>query len=160
MTTPALDAIDKELAAISNNQTDILKAIKDSDDSQKNTVVNFNNLHESIDTFANEITSGLSQFKNSVQGDLMAISELKSMVADGFKTDEVVKEARELITCKLCTQVPNPGELLVSGCCGQILGCGPCINRWLTEDANCHLCRKPPQAFPFRGLDNLIMKLK
>ena len=40
----------------------------------------------------------------------MQLEDIKSTIADGIKSDDIVKAEREAVTCKICLKVPLPGQ--------------------------------------------------
>ena len=64
---------------------------------------------------------------------------------------EGLKKSLECCICKLPCQSP-----IVSPCCGQVVGCTVCVDRWLERETSCPLCRANDisQRFALKGFED------
>lgn len=108
---------------------------------------------------------GVQASQSSIQKDLNDIKSLLSNANVGQDVngqEGIVQALKTVLTCKICQRISKK-EIAFIQCCGQIIGCCECINRWFEEEDTCPLCRNPEgvnKVIPFRGLDEVIEKIQ
>lgn len=131
--------------AIVNKQEEILKKCQELNDKMMPEIKAAQN-GDQIDQLSTDLKALHCDLSSAIKGhhqsEMFKISELKDLITDNVKGNQIVTAVRAMLTCQLCGKVPVPGSLVMGKCCGQILGCSECTQRWLLEDESCHLCRK------------------
>lgn len=96
--------------------------------------------------------------RNSLQSD---INEIKQMLRPVVQRGEISLMLKDVFKCKICHKIPNDG-IAFAQCCGQIVGCTQCLNRWFEDEETCPLCRNDEginKVIPFRGFDEVLKKI-
>ena len=100
-------------------------------------------LKSEIQDANNIVSTMLTQMKSSLQlasRKLDVLDNLTEKVSDVKEENYVASSLREILKCKVCTQVPF-NTVIIGSCCGQILGCGNCIQKCASENSECILCK-------------------
>ncbi|XP_041959657.1 uncharacterized protein LOC121718633 [Alosa sapidissima] len=70
------------------------------------------------------------------------LEEVKEKVSEMSMSLQIASCLRQALTCRMCTTIPDT-VLVVTVCCGQMAGCGPCVQTYLNENDTCLLCKAP-----------------
>ncbi|XP_076135704.1 uncharacterized protein LOC143118556 [Alosa pseudoharengus] len=73
----------------------------------------------------------------------------------------VTKCLKEAFICKICTNLPST-VVVVAACCGQIVGCGACVQTYLENNDDCLLCKSTMfgnKLVFLRGVSEILLKL-
>jgi len=170
MSSSALD-VEEDVKMILVNQESILKKQEEGvtvicnnieEELESKVCQKLSSTDEKIQQLKDMISVQLGQFQNTVKADLLQILSLRDIMADSIRSDEIVELIRVVLTCQICQRVPNQGNIVLALCCGQLIGCGDCTQKWLMENETCPLCRGIciDKVVPFRSLDNVFAKLK
>ena len=87
-----------------------------------------------------------------INAKLVTIDIIAEKVTDVTSNSFISSAIREVIRCKVCSNIPKD-RLIASGCCGQILGCGICIQECIHQKDMCILCNH-------EGMAECIVELK
>ncbi|CAM4574452.1 unnamed protein product [Leuciscus chuanchicus] len=63
-------------------------------------------------------------------------SELNIVV----KQVKIMSSLKEALSCRMCTSIPST-TIVVSACCGQVAGCGECVQTYLNGNDACFFCK-------------------
>ena len=98
------------------------------------------NLRDSIGDQTDELMGAISQIKVSLANAGRKLDNLDERVSDVTNETYVTSALREILRCKVCTQVPE-NTIILAACCGQIVGCGECVQKYIAENECCILCK-------------------
>lgn len=121
-------------------------------------------LAENIDEKFNELTISVNHIKANVLQVVQQIdglAEVKEKVSQVSKSLSIASSLRDALACRMCTNIPN-SVLVITACCGQVAGCGPCIQTYLNDNDSCLLCKANMFAGKLvflRGLSEVLAKL-
>lgn len=123
-----------------SEENEVLEGLQDVELEIKNSV---SRLAENMDEKFSELTISVDHIKTNVlqvvqQVDVLA--ELKEKVAEVSKSLTIASSLRNALVCRMCTNIPS-SVLVISACCGQVAGCGPCIQTYLNDNDSCLLCK-------------------
>jgi len=105
----------------------------------------------------NHITANVLQVVQQIDG----LAEVKEKVSQVSKSLSIASSLRDALACRMCTNIPN-SVLVITACCGQVAGCGPCIQTYLKDNDSCLLCKANMFAGKLvflRGLSEVLAKL-
>ncbi|XDV11431.1 hypothetical protein PO909_000373 [Leuciscus waleckii] len=121
-------------------------------------------LAENIDEKFNELTISVNHIKANVLQVVQQIdglAEVKEKVSQVSKSLSIASSLRDALACRICTNIPN-SVLVITACCGQVAGCGTCIQTYLNDNDSCLLCKANMFAGKLvflRGLSEVLAKL-
>lgn len=108
-------------------------------------------IKKSSATVAEELSETFEELSMSVSrinGSLLQVmqhfeilDEVKENVSKLSKSN-VITSLREALACKICTSTPTT-VLVITACCGEVAGCGPCMQRYLNNNDTCVICKMP-----------------
>ncbi|CAC5385875.1 unnamed protein product [Mytilus coruscus] len=98
------------------------------------------NLKDTIGDQTEEIMDSITQMKTSLANASRKLENLDERVSDVKNETYVTSALREILKCKVCTEVPE-NTIIVVACCGQVLGCGACVQKCIAENDFCILCK-------------------
>ncbi|CAG2185118.1 unnamed protein product [Mytilus edulis] len=98
------------------------------------------NLKDTIGDQKEEITDSITQMKTCLANTTRKLESLDERVSDVKNETYVTSALREILRCKVCTEIPE-NTIIVVACCGQVLGCGACVQKCISENEFCILCK-------------------
>lgn len=119
---------------------------------------------ENLDEKFNELQISVGHINTNVLQMVQqceVLQEVKEKVSEMSVTLEIASFLRQALTCRMCTAIPDT-VLVVTVCCGQVAGCGPCVQTYANGNDTCLLCKTPMFASKlvfFRGLAEVLSKL-
>ena len=153
-------------------------------DSVEETVTQFNNkmasclskcdqIYTSLLRSTDDVEDRIQESENNLQAVIQRTSdtlktEIGALIRQGpasslqTQYSVIITQLKSVLTCKICHQFIQ-GDVAFLQCCSQIAGCGQCVETWFEENDTCPLCRDTNGAekvIPFRGLDDLLNKMK
>ncbi|VDI11143.1 Hypothetical predicted protein [Mytilus galloprovincialis] len=109
-----------------------------------NTKIEVQNMRDNIkDTIGDqteEILDSITQIKTCLANTTRKLESLDERVSDVKIENYVTSALRETLRCKVCTEIPE-STIIVVACCGQVLGCGACVQKCIAENEFCILCK-------------------
>jgi hypothetical protein len=90
---------------------------------------------------------------------------LKSFLDEKFENaakNRLLIKLEELFKCVICQETAKP-PIQFGACCGSVLGCEPCLEKWYEENENCPKCRAlfgKSDLHTLRGFDDIFAKSK
>jgi hypothetical protein len=94
------------------------------------------------------------KFCEEVENKLNTISETLVSVDRNIK---YLARLQLVFQCVICKNVASPA--IVSPCCGRIIGCEYCVERWMTSNTCCPFCKSESgisERFKLKGLDEIL----
>lgn len=120
---------------------------------------------EEVDEKFEELSISLSSINASllqVMQQCEILDEVKEKVCELSQSSVINTCLRQAVACKICTNIPTT-LLAITACCGQVAGCGPCMQTYLNDNDTCVLCQMPMFASKLvfvRFLDDVLALLK
>ena len=121
-------------------------------------------LETNMDRAFNEVKGSLESLQEAamtVDNKLEVMLTMQEKLADIGSKNIFRKELSDIFQCKFCTELSKPA--IVSMCCGQVVGCGQCVQHWLSEHDTCILCKADNflnKQTHMKCFDELLIKLK
>lgn len=122
-------------------------------------------MSEEVDEKFEELSISLSSINASllqVMQQCEILDEVKEKVCELSQSSVINTWLRQAVACKICTNLPTT-LLAITACCGQVAGCGPCMQTYLNDNDTCVLCQMPMFASKLvfvRFLDDVLALLK
>ncbi|XP_062381043.1 uncharacterized protein LOC134069174 [Sardina pilchardus] len=129
---------------------------------EENLKIELKRVESTISQFMEEKLSELASVVNQTKITQVAMLQSLQEEVHNLAADATVSQClKEVFICKICTNMPTT-VVVVAACCGQILGCGGCIQTYLEENDDCMLCKSPTfgnKLVFLRGVSELLLKL-
>ena len=118
--------------------------------------VQFAEIKSLIEVVANDVKKGMQP----LQGIENAVEAVQEKVSDVTANVCMTTAIRDFLKCHYCQQTIKE-NVVIDGQCGQIIGCGSCVERGMDASDRCPLCNS--EAFlvvRVKGMDNILQLLK
>ncbi|XP_016349453.1 uncharacterized protein LOC107694299 [Sinocyclocheilus anshuiensis] len=146
---------------VHSEENEVLDGLLDVELEIKNSA---SRLAENMDEKFSEPTISVAHIKANVLQvvqQIEVLAEMKEKISEVSRSLSVASSLRDAVACKMCTNMPN-SVLVITACCGQVAGCGPCIQTHLNDNDSCLLCKANMFAGKLvflRGLSEVLAKL-
>lgn len=100
-------------------------------------------LSEHFQDKSNELSVSVTQVHTQVTQiaqQCSVLNEVKSKMSELALARNISACLRQTLACKLCTNIPAT-LVVVTACCAQVAGCGPCMQTYLKENDSCLFCK-------------------
>ncbi|XP_073726200.1 uncharacterized protein [Misgurnus anguillicaudatus] len=146
---------------VESEENEVLEGLQGVELEIKNSVCR---LAENMEEKFSELTITVNHINTNVLQlvqQIDVIGELKEKVAEVSKSLTIASSLRDALMCRMCTNIPS-SVLVITACCGQVAGCGPCIQTYLNDNDSCLLCKAnmfSGKLVFLRGLGEVLSKL-
>ena len=114
------------------------------------------------------IMAEMKSFKSSLASSMATFQdELVSKLTDQKQESNIATKLRVLLSCHVCFTLPaHDDNILVAGCCGNILGCGLCVAKFLEDESpskGCIMCNSlevKDKTHILRGFGDIVNIMK
>lgn len=100
-------------------------------------------LSEHLQEKSNELSVSVTQVHTQVAQvaqQCSVLNELKAKMSEIVLARNISACLRQTLACRMCTNIPAT-VVVVTACCGQVAGCGPCMQTYLKENDSCLFCK-------------------
>ena len=89
----------------------------------------------------------------------MKVDDMTERLQDVTAEKYLASAVREEFRCKVCTNMPPNNQVVLSTCCGKVLGCANCIQN--TNNEKCILCGQNGVAvIKLHGFEEVLSKIQ